>query len=83
MQPVTRYQADDGSEWPTAGQAEARDALCAFVRSAMAPLGTARELRDDTKYQQHAFAAVTAAKVALLRYQAERAQPFADWLEWE
>jgi len=38
MKAITKYRAEDGSEWTTATEAGARDRLCGEVADAMGPL---------------------------------------------
>lgn len=39
MKPITMFEADDGSRWPTEAEARDRDALISAVADVMAPLG--------------------------------------------
>lgn len=64
MKAVTRYLADDGSQWGTETEALKRDALCAEVAEAMRPLGPSTDRRHDNgrAFIQHRAEDVLAAK---------------------
>jgi hypothetical protein len=61
MRPITKYRADDGSEWDTADCARRRDSLHAAVTAALAGLGTWPALGSKA-YVQHRAATVRAAR---------------------
>lgn len=65
MQPITLYEATDGSRWTTPEAATKRDVFCEAIRLAMEPLGPARPLRNGA-WIQHCAATVTRVKVAVL-----------------
>lgn len=68
MQAITNYQAEDGSIWKTAKEAEDRDSLIASVNEIMQPLG---ERPSDTDfangggYIQHTIDVLVKAHAAL------------------
>jgi hypothetical protein len=66
MQAVTKYRADDGTEWRTPEEATKRDALCWEVGEIMAPLGKRHTVRSG-QFWQHDPAVVIATRVAVLK----------------
>lgn len=67
MKAVIKYQANDGSEWNTAEQAETRDKLHIQVEAIMAPLGQVPEaVRDGRGWLQHELETVLTAKDGIL-----------------
>lgn len=67
MTTITKYQANDGSEWTTAEDAEKRDSLHACVQEIMAPLGTTPEYVQCGKgWVQHKLETVLTAKDGIL-----------------
>lgn len=54
MTPITKYQADDGSQWNNEEDALKRDALCKKVDAVMLPLGkTPKGVKDGKGWMQH------------------------------
>ncbi len=53
MKTITKYQADDGSEWGTRTEAMRRDSLYHRVRSAMEMLGPMPVGLKEWEYLQH------------------------------
>lgn len=67
MKTLTKYQANDGSEWDTAEEAQKRDELHAKVEAAMAPLGDVPEAVEKGKgWLQHDMETVNVAKDRIL-----------------
>lgn len=66
MKTITKYVADDGSEWPDAGAARARDGLFYYVERAMRPLGDSPRGLRDAEYVQHSEENYRTAKSQLL-----------------
>ncbi len=68
MKKITKYQANDGSEWHSGAEAMERDKLIARVLVAMAPLGdTPQCVMEQKGYIQHDVAVVNNAKEAILQ----------------
>ncbi len=67
MKTITKYQANDGSEWSNPEDAEKRDALCVKVDAAMQPLGTVpKDVSDGNGWLQHDLETVNRAKDAIM-----------------
>lgn len=67
MKTITKYQANDGTEWTDPNKAAERDALCGKVDAAMAPLGdTPQAVKDGEGWLQHDLETVNQAKDAIL-----------------
>ncbi len=67
MKTITKYKADDGTEWTEEAQAMRRDELVAKVAAVMEPLGTVpKRVSDGEGWLQHDPAIVIAAKQGIL-----------------
>lgn len=67
MQTITKYKANDGSEWDDIQKALKRDNLLAAVNEVMAPLGDfPKQVIDGEGWLQHDPNIVTTAKQGIL-----------------
>ena len=67
METITKYRANNGSEWADKAKAEERDALCFTVDEIMKPLGDIPQAVTDGKgWLQHNLETVLCAKDAIL-----------------
>ena len=70
MRAITKYVANDGSEWNSPEKAVERDAMIERCRLAMEPLGDTPDGLKDWSYMQHDRIAYVSAKsgiIAILR----------------
>ena len=82
MESITKYRAEDGSEWSTPEQAIEREKAIAEVRAAMTPLGEhpgSTAFTNGDGFIQHDKANVLKARFAL--YDLAKAGPLKSWIE--
>ena len=78
---ITRFEAIDGSVWPTLEKAEAHEALIRDVAEAMKPMGERPKGVDFTNgsgYVQHTVQAVASARRSLIALTRPRIQHWFD-----
>ena len=75
-QQITKWVANDGSEWRALADAEARDKLVDAIADVMAPLGRDRQLRDN-QFIQHDPHSVLRCRVGILKLAAKEFPSFA------